>query len=346
MIISSDILVKTMIEAAIVDLRKNPWLLDDVFGGLATDSLASDDYGYKEVDQAKKWFLNNNIFLFMQFRVDDPIFPCITVVHNSSTEMLDRASLGDARIGTEMDISSIRTTPTKVYNNFNPKNYNPATGTVELPKGRDTGQMAPGMFLICQKTGHAYEILAVTSDTQFAIAAGTVDNFTELYIVPPSSLWNVEHELTYVREVFQIGAHAQSDPVQNIWLHQLLWYIFLRYKEVYLEARGFEISTLSSGPMEKNQKFESDLVFSRYITLIGQVRYDWIKYVAPKLQVVTGELVIIDGPLTPPGYREDVDKQGWRMEADMGMSDVLGGEGNMDETLGEATDAEEDNEDE
>ena len=315
-IISTDVLVKTMLEAAIADLRKNPWLLDDVFGGLAADPLASLDYGFKEVEQAKKWFLNTNIFIFMQFRVDDPIFPCITIVHNSSAEMIERTSLGDNRLGGEIDPSFIRSVPQKVYSNFTPVAYDPVTGIVRLPANLDTEQMARGMFLVSQRSGHAYEIKKIKSDVQFVIATGVADDFTSVYIVPPTSLWNVERELSFLREVFQIGAHTQSDPNQNIWLHQILWYSLLRYKEAYLEGRGFELSTLSSGPMERNPKFESDIVFSRYITLSGQQQIDWIKYIAPKLQIVRGGLVIMDGPKTPPEYAAEIGKQSWVMEGD------------------------------
>ena len=54
MIIATDILLKSMFEAAFNDLRKNPWILDDIFGGMALDPLSRVEYGYKEVEQAKK----------------------------------------------------------------------------------------------------------------------------------------------------------------------------------------------------------------------------------------------------------------------------------------------------
>ena len=60
-IVPSDLLVKSALEAALAHLRANQWLLDDVFGELATDSLSGLEYGWKDVDAAKRWFLNNNI---------------------------------------------------------------------------------------------------------------------------------------------------------------------------------------------------------------------------------------------------------------------------------------------
>jgi hypothetical protein len=120
-----------------------------------------------------------------------------------------------------------------------------------------------------------------------------------------------------MEETFGIGMHAQSDLAQAIWLRQVMTYILLRYKEAYLEARGYELSSFSVGAIELNPYFkEIEQVFSCPITLTGQTECSWIKYLAPKLQKVTGGIRIIDGPATPEAYKIYADQQGWSMEGD------------------------------
>src|SRR5271157_9817 len=110
-IIPTDLLIKTMLEAAVADLKKNLWLLDDVFAGLASDPLSSLEYGYKEVTKAIEWFKDNNFPVYLHNRIDNPTFPCITVVQASSSEMQDRASLGDEGGIEDFDPKDARRTP-------------------------------------------------------------------------------------------------------------------------------------------------------------------------------------------------------------------------------------------
>jgi hypothetical protein len=100
-------------------------------------------------------------------------------------------------------------------------------------------------------------------------------------------------------------------------------YILLRYKEAYLEARGFELSTFSWAPIVQNPEFTAEMVFSRSCTLTGQVEKSWIKYIAPKLQDVRGGVVISDAPATPSAYIEETLGEGIITEGDTEIT-VLG----------------------
>jgi hypothetical protein len=316
-ILATDILIKTMIEVAFADLRQNSWVLDDVFSGLETDPLAKDQYGYKEVLRAKQWFLSNNIDVYLNHRVDNPRMPCITVVQTGAREMQERASFADLGSIEDFEPKHVTKRVQKVYSNFTPISYEISTGTVTTPLSLTTDLVVSGQFLVSQRSGKAYEILENSGSNSFKIKAGVKDDFTDCYIAPPTSLWNLHRELSFVEESFAIGIHTQSDPITAIWLRQLMMYVFLRYKEAYLEGRGYEISTFSVGAIDENPYFQqADKIYSCAISIVGQVEMNWIKFVAPKLQSVTGQIKIADGPKTPPNYINDVKKQGWEMEGD------------------------------
>lgn len=315
-VLATDILIKTMLEAAIDDLRANQWLLDDVFSGLVTDPLSKDQYGYKMVKAAKDWFISNDIKVYSAFRIDTPTFPCLTIAPAPADEATDRASLADEGSIEDFDPQGTELQPQVVYPSFTPAAYNRATGMVTFPSGTTTDYIVPGQFLVSRRSGKAYQILQCLSTVDFTIKADVKDDFTDAYIVPPTALWNLHREQTFIRESYSIGCHAQSDPVQATWLRQIVLYSLCRYKEAFLEARGFELSTFRAGPMDKNPYFEAEQVYSSVVNLSGTVELSWIKFVAPKLQSAQQGIRIIDGPKTPPGYEEMAKNQGWHMEGD------------------------------
>lgn len=316
-ITATDILIKSMIEGALADLRKNTWIIDDIFSDLANDPLAKTDYGYKESARAKEWFLGNNIEVYLMNRVDTPRFPCITIVRTSSREQTERDSLGDE--GSEEDYDPVEVTRQiqMTYESFTPKAYNKAKGIVTLPDGSTTNNLLAGQFLVSKHSNKAYVINTVIGTSEFLISAGIDDDFTNCYIIPPTALWNLKKELTFLDEQFAIGMHTESDLNQALWLRQLTQYIFLRYKEAYLERRGFELSTFNVGSIDDNPHFNgTERVFSCMMSLSGQVEANFVKYAAPKIQAVKGGIRIIDGPRTPDEYQIYAQNQGWKMEED------------------------------
>ena len=315
MIIAVDVLVKTMLDAALADYRANAWILDDVFGGLARDPLSSSDFGYKEVETAKNWFLDNDIPVLLQYRIaDDPPLPCITVAYGPDREMLERTNLADEGLVEQMDPSEFRK-PQKIVGNFTPKSYSQQTGTVTLPENLTTRAVAEGQFLVSSVSGKAYVIQKLLGESSFNIAPNTNDDFTDAYVAPAVSLWNLHRELTFLHHTIQIEVHANNNPGQTMWLWQLVIYSLLRYKEAFLEGRGFVLSTMSSSPLMRNPQFAGENIFTKQIVLEGQVQADWIKFVAPKLGKVSGGIAII-GPKAPPGtYPKGVDVT-WKMSGD------------------------------
>lgn len=92
-IIQSDILLKSGIEAAIADIKANPWLLDFVFNGLNQDPLSANTQGQKEVDAAKTWLLNNDINVELAWNFNSPKVPSFSILLDSSVEA--ESTLGD-----------------------------------------------------------------------------------------------------------------------------------------------------------------------------------------------------------------------------------------------------------
>lgn len=306
-----------MLEAAIADLRKNDWVVEDIFSALANDPLSRTEYGWKQTAHALQWFKDTAIPVFLQHRVDSPEFPCISVVSGNRTEDLSRASMADQGDVYCLDpTAKVATSPVKIIGPFTPKEYDSEKGTITLPKEFVTDYVTAGQFLVSSKSGKAYQILSVSGPNTFEIKPETADDFMGAYVAPKTSVWNLHKETVFVQEEIVIGCHAQSDPVQGLWLHDLVWYALLRYKEAYFESRGFELTTQSSGAMDLNPNFTPERVFSRYITLRGVLPIEFIKWTAPRIDGVKGGIKIIDGPRTPELYQAQVQAQAWKMQKD------------------------------
>lgn len=221
----SDIIIRSALIAGLDDLRANPWLLDYVFSSLPKDDLTKNDYGQREVDNAKKWFLNTEIPVIMNTRIDETKVPAISVSLMDSNE--SDTTLGDVH-------------------------YVPVEYTVEK------------------------DSKAVTLES------------------------------LVFKETYSIGCHAAGETTFATYLHSIVVFILLRYKQRLLEARGFERSTVSSSDFRRNEMFENEMVFSRWISLSGYVRNYWPKDV-DLLITSTEPAVIVTGADALPNDTDPAD---------------------------------------
>lgn len=68
--------------------------------------------------------------------------------------------------------------------------------------------------------------------------------------------------------------------MHTLWLTSIVTYLLLRFRESLLEAKYYTQSQISIGELTPTSPADNpggDLIYSRYITLTGQVEYSWIK---------------------------------------------------------------------
>lgn len=315
--VPSDILIRGAVMAGLEDLRKNPFLLDYVFMWYANDDLTNKTYGETERQRAKKWFLSTEIFVSMNYRADDPKFPLVSIGLQSSVE--DYATLGDVNMDTDEDVPSVEvtTTPDILLGPFTPKSYDSVTGTVTLPDELDTTNLFIGTILVDTTSGVGYPIIQVNDGTVFKIEAGVTANFTNAFIAPIDSFYIVSLESCLFKQTFSIKVFAQGEPLHVLYLQSIIEFILLRYKETLLEGRGFDRSTISTGPLYNFVETDKDLVFVRDITLNGYVRQYWPKLISPKIQgIKIHGIEILGGSLSPSSLLNSINIQGWGMFGD------------------------------
>lgn len=274
-----DVIIKTAIELAIGDMKKNPWLIDDIFSDFIDNPILKTKYGQAEIERAREFILNNKINFFMKHRIDSEEFPAITISMGNSDEDKELATLGDNSVCIEdLDPDDIGKPISFIVKPFQVVSYDKATGIVEVPSNLEGFQyVSKDMVAIDPATGLGFVIQASTDDTHFQITAGSELEVDELAIVPKYQFYRARRERITSQEQYNIGIHAHGDPSTLLFLFYVTKYALLRYREGLFEYNNFQLGNIHCTDMIKNDAFQSDNVYSRFIILSGQVEEDWIK---------------------------------------------------------------------
>jgi len=234
-IFPSDLILRSCIIQALADLRANPWLLEYCFAALPADDLTAADYGDSEVARAREWFQRTNIPVFLNINANEAKFPCITIGLQSSVEVEIEGSLAD--INADYVEDNDYNWPTLV-GPITPTNYNSATGILSFNDNQLSTFIVVSNMFVVDKAGNVYPILKV-DDNDIYIPQNTVADFTDLLIKPQRPSYQTALESTIYRESYIIGCYVDSEPIHLVYLHTILIFLLLRYKQAYLEARGF-----------------------------------------------------------------------------------------------------------
>ena len=154
-----DVVIKEAIDLGLDDLRKNPWLIEDIFSDFIENPILAQKYGMKEIENAKNFLKNNKIHIFMAHRLDKEEMPCITIALGDSTEDKSLATLADQSADIEdLDPEDIGKPIQYIIKPFEVVSYNSATGVVVIPKDDNFQYINEGMLLVDSSTGNAWVI--------------------------------------------------------------------------------------------------------------------------------------------------------------------------------------------
>lgn len=294
----SDVLVRGALLAAIADLRANSWLLDYVFSSLPKDSLTNKEYGAKEVDQAKKWFLKTDIKVLMDVRVPDGNYPPVFVAIRLNSSEESRNTLSDIHHQPFEDAEGVWAPLTA---KFTPTSYSPATGRMRLPSTiTDNLIVATGM-VVTDRTGTSHEILDVLEDGLIELPKGLKVDFHECFIKSAKPSFSVALEGAEFRESYLLTCAVVGEAVHLTYLHSIIVFCLLRYREQFLDARGLEVSSITSSDFRMSGGSEEmpEIFFTRHITLSGTVRHYWPKAVTRKTLGFGAQMQVLGGEHAP-----------------------------------------------
>lgn len=284
----SEVLIRDAIIAGFADLRNDPALLDYVFASYARDDLTSSEYGSKYAARAKDWFLKTDVTVFMSFKLDEARMPSVSISLQESSEAEN--TLGDVHY---VPVEDLPADWPILVGPFYPTKYMPSSGMMVIPTAAiGTNIIGVGMFLY-DRVGNPYMIQEVLDDDTISIQPGIVADFGQATIKSPAPQKVVTVEGSFFRETYQVGCHVTGETEYLTWLHSIVVFSLLRYKQAYLEARGLERTTFASLDFQRNAAFENEVVYSRSINVTGFVRQTWPKYFVDKIETVDLNQMVI-----------------------------------------------------
>jgi hypothetical protein len=270
-IFQSDLILRSALVEAVADLRAKPWLLDSVFASLRYDELTNKLYGEKEIARGIKWFQSTDIPVVFAYALKAETLPCISIELTESSETENTLSDLHYQSSQPANEDWPPLTPT-----FTPQ-YAPATGIVTLPEAISSAIVCTLGMQIVDRNGDKHQILSIIDRQHFTIDVSLIVDFTGSYIKSAYPRLVETLESASFREGYRLGCTVVGDPILVHWLHSILSFCLLHYRQDLLEARGIERTSISSGPVVADNRFEKQNVFSRFVSLTGFVRNYWPK---------------------------------------------------------------------
>ena len=270
-----DIRLKTMIELGLADVTKNQWILNDILGDTLGNEYLRERYG-SQIESCKQWLTNNRINIFMSARDDKMEFPCVTIEMGTSNEKPDMKHMGD--LSTESVILYPNNINKPIPYVLKPVSgsYDPTSGIFSFSTAVDLNNVSPGMVPVDPATGNGYVIQSVTVANQVNLLTNLSINAKSYGIIPEYQYYETKIGHTFMQEPYKITCNAM-DQQSLLWLHSIVVYSLLRYRQALLEKDGYAESVISSSKMFPNPDYSDagQVIWSREIDITGQVENRW-----------------------------------------------------------------------
>lgn len=290
-----DLLLKSALDAGFADLRKYPFLLDYCFAWLPQDPITYNKNGKISVKAAKDWFLNTEINVVLSYHpFDITPFPCIAISIVSSTE--DSNTTGDTNYDTDEQMQS---TNLIAILNSTANAYDSTTGylTVANP---DSKILTNTMLVYDLDDRTTSPILSVNAINQVVLDTGITTSFKNIAILPATQFYNVALESARFKETYNIDMYTNTKQEDIIYMSCLTQFCLLRYRQAYLDERGFEQTSIASNAVNRVGEMDKEAVFTRSMSISGYVQQYWPKEINLVIQGLQVSLVIasnLDGPV-------------------------------------------------
>lgn len=270
-----DIRLTTMLQLGLEDIKKNPWLLDDILGDTISNPYLRERYG-SQIESCKQWLANNRINILLSDRDDKMEFPSIVIELGTSNEKSEMKHMADLSTETVKLIPNNINKPIPYITKPAAGSYNSVSGAFSFNDPIELITVSPGMILIDPITGTGYVIQSITMANQVNLLTGLTLNAPAYGIIPQYQYYEAKIGHTFMQEPYKITCNAM-DQQTLLWLHSIAVYSLLRYRQALLEKDGYAESLISSSKMYPNPDYSDagQVIWSRDINITGQVENRW-----------------------------------------------------------------------
>jgi hypothetical protein len=287
MIFQTDSLLKVLIEENLEQIKLNPWLIEHILWDFTHSPFLKVKYGEKQIKACTEWFETNGINILHQFVKDKLKFPAVVITLGTSTESQELRTMGDVSQHTiGLAPMEVQQKIPYVVSPFIPYGYDPTTGEVGVPEGIDIALVSPGMVLLNPATGNGTPVVSINGQN-IMIQPNVQLDASQLGVVPQFRYFQTRMGRSFFQETWNITC-ATNDPQTLLWLHSIVVFGLLRYRE-FMEHNGvLEITNFSSTDIF-NADFsnaEGEEIYCRQITISNKVEQTWPRDLHKKIESV------------------------------------------------------------
>ena len=213
----------------------------------------------------------------MSNRDDKMDFPCVTIALGESSESSEVKTMGDLSTEVTQLIPNKINKPVPYVIKPNDGAYDSNTGIWSFTdKTLNLTLVATGMVLVDPATGTGAKILGASAGG-ISLGSGLSLTATKLGVIPQYQFYEAKVGHAFFNESYVIGTHAM-DQQTSLWLHSIVMYSLLRYRQALLEQNGFAQTVIKNSKMYPNGDYSdnSQVIWSRDITVSGQTENTWI----------------------------------------------------------------------
>lgn len=273
--ILSELVIESTIREGLANVRQDESIINDVFGQLLSLPV-SPKYGEKELNKIKKLIKEPLPIVHSYMPVESKV-PCISIQLLSAAEREDHASMEDFYDDVTRPMTDEELEAEVIVNSVTIDSYDPQTGIVSINDSTNLSNV------------HINHVLEDANGLEFSILGG-VDNTTgqkqfyiqkqaDLETSQPAKIKTIfetiqyEQKINVENETILIGVHTK-EPLLTKYLYTLIKYFILSRKQD-LVSRCFTLATYEGSDFTRNMEYQSDHVYTRYITVRGRIENEW-----------------------------------------------------------------------
>lgn len=268
----TEFVVETVIRDGLGELKATPSRIDDIFSRFLEAHFLN-QYGQEKIDQIKTYIANNQIRIVQSLAMVPTSMPCISIKLIRADETEEMQNLGNNYL--DEDLSK---DPTVYVPVVQPGTYDTLTGKLTIINIADLSVVCAGMNFV-DSNGTKFPIKSPISNMSgmkyISIGSGQEPELTLPGRIESSiDFSRIERRMIRIRETLSIGCHAKDDVHLAKFIYYILIYI-LKSRQESMIARGIELDRGTGNVFDREDEFEGENVFSRYVELNCLTEFVW-----------------------------------------------------------------------
>lgn len=272
-----DLVIESVLREGFMAIKRRPELIDDIFGSLLK-SHVSEKYGQKEIRRIKEMIAKKDWSFVHSFGEVEANLPCVSIQLGNESEAKGIAHLDDMDEEVTQDITDEdKLAALVIEDNILPDNLDYEAGIIYLPDSVNLSKV------------HVNHIYVDADDNEFVIIGGVVNEPGQKQVVVAArsevnimDVGRIKSSINYeqfaVRGVHNdvqllLGVHTK-DALTTKYIYILVKYILLAGKKKIIQRNLINMSYQGSD-FTRNLKYEGDIVYTRFLTITGNVQDQW-----------------------------------------------------------------------